>query len=88
MARNPFGHVDLRVSSLDGALPFYEALLPALGYVHRYDSETWKAFTSEGPLPGRASRSHSRRLTLSRIAGRSTWVTFCRAKEVGRVRVR
>jgi catechol 2,3-dioxygenase-like lactoylglutathione lyase family enzyme len=52
--RNPFGHIDLRVSSLDEALPFYEALLPALGFVQRYDSETWKAFTSESPLPGTA----------------------------------
>src|SRR6266511_5010207 len=32
---NPFGHVDLRVSKLETALPFYEALLPALGFTER-----------------------------------------------------
>jgi predicted enzyme related to lactoylglutathione lyase len=34
-ARNPFGHIDLRVSSMQAALPFYEALLPDLGFYHR-----------------------------------------------------
>jgi predicted enzyme related to lactoylglutathione lyase len=34
-ARNPFGHVDLRVRDLGAALPFYEALLPELGFTER-----------------------------------------------------
>jgi catechol 2,3-dioxygenase-like lactoylglutathione lyase family enzyme len=50
--RNPFGHIDLRVSSLAEALSFYEALLPALGFVGRYDGEQWEAFTTELELPG------------------------------------
>ena len=29
---NPFGHMDLRVASLAAAEPFYDALLPALGF--------------------------------------------------------
>jgi catechol 2,3-dioxygenase-like lactoylglutathione lyase family enzyme len=48
---NPFGHVDLRVPSLDEALPFYEALLPALGFTQRYDGSAWKVFAAEGELP-------------------------------------
>jgi catechol 2,3-dioxygenase-like lactoylglutathione lyase family enzyme len=54
--RNPFGHIDLRVSSLTEALPFYEVLLPALGFVHGYHGEQWKVWgagTNED-LPGAA----------------------------------
>ena len=32
---NPFGHMDLRVADLDVAEPFYDALLPALGFTER-----------------------------------------------------
>lgn len=52
--RNAFGHVDLRVSSLAEALPFYEALLPALGLVRRYHGAEWKVFANEADLPGTA----------------------------------
>jgi catechol 2,3-dioxygenase-like lactoylglutathione lyase family enzyme len=51
---NPFGHVDLRVRSLAEALPFYEALLPELGFRARYDSEDWKTFATDDPLPAAA----------------------------------
>lgn len=51
---NPFGHIDLRVRSLAEALPFYEALLPALGFVKRYDGEQWKVFATEEELPAAA----------------------------------
>jgi catechol 2,3-dioxygenase-like lactoylglutathione lyase family enzyme len=56
MARgNPFGHVDLRVTSMEEALPFYEALLPALGFTQRYHSEVWKVWAvTEPPLPATA----------------------------------
>jgi catechol 2,3-dioxygenase-like lactoylglutathione lyase family enzyme len=52
--RNPFGHIDLRVASMAEALPFYEALLPALGFTQRYDSSDWKVFATEAPPPGAA----------------------------------
>jgi catechol 2,3-dioxygenase-like lactoylglutathione lyase family enzyme len=52
--RNPFGHIDLRVPSIAEALPFYEALLPALGFTQRYDSGDWKVFATEAPPPGAA----------------------------------
>jgi catechol 2,3-dioxygenase-like lactoylglutathione lyase family enzyme len=42
------------VSSLAEALPFFEALLPELGYTERYDSETWKTFATRDPLPAAA----------------------------------
>jgi catechol 2,3-dioxygenase-like lactoylglutathione lyase family enzyme len=51
---NPFGHIDLRVRSLAQALPFYEVLLPALGFVKRYDGEQWKVFATEEELPAAA----------------------------------
>jgi catechol 2,3-dioxygenase-like lactoylglutathione lyase family enzyme len=51
---NPFGHIDLRVSSMRDALPFYEALLPALGFTQRYDSPEWKVFAATDPPPSTA----------------------------------
>jgi catechol 2,3-dioxygenase-like lactoylglutathione lyase family enzyme len=51
---NPFGHIDLRVSSMSEALPFYEALLPALGFSERYHGEEWKVFAAEEELPAAA----------------------------------
>jgi catechol 2,3-dioxygenase-like lactoylglutathione lyase family enzyme len=53
-SRNPFGHIDLRVPSMPDALPFYEALLPALGFTRRYDGPEWKVFASELPPPAAA----------------------------------
>ena len=47
-----FGHIDLRVSSLDEAFPFYDALLPALGFTETYHGEAWKVWAKpEPPLP-------------------------------------
>jgi catechol 2,3-dioxygenase-like lactoylglutathione lyase family enzyme len=51
---NPFGHIDLRVPSLDQALPFYEALLPALGFSERFDGPEWRVFAAPDPLPAGA----------------------------------
>jgi catechol 2,3-dioxygenase-like lactoylglutathione lyase family enzyme len=53
-ARNPFGHIDLRVASMAEALPFYETLLPALGFTQRYDSPEWKVFATTEPPPSSA----------------------------------
>lgn len=53
-AVNPFGHVDLRVSELDAAFPFYDALLPALGFTERYPGERWKVWARTEPLPSTA----------------------------------
>ena len=52
--RNPFGHIDLRVSSMDEAMPFYEALLPALGFTETYHGAEWKVFGTGAALPGAA----------------------------------
>jgi catechol 2,3-dioxygenase-like lactoylglutathione lyase family enzyme len=51
---NPFGHIDLRVASLEDALPFYDALLPELGFTERYHGEQWKVWATPDPLPGTA----------------------------------
>jgi catechol 2,3-dioxygenase-like lactoylglutathione lyase family enzyme len=37
-----------------GALPFYEALLPALGFTQRYHGTEWKVFATEDELPSAA----------------------------------
>ena len=39
-----YDHIDLRVESLVRARPFYEALLPALGFTHRVEIEGWLQF--------------------------------------------
>jgi catechol 2,3-dioxygenase-like lactoylglutathione lyase family enzyme len=52
--RTPFGHIDLRVPSMTEALPFYEALLPALGFTQRYDGPEWKVFATTDPPPAAA----------------------------------
>ena len=51
---NPFGHIDLRVSDLEAALPFYEELLPALGFTERYHGEAWKVWATTDPPPATA----------------------------------
>ena len=53
-ARNPFGHVDLRVASMDAALPFYEALVPELGFTRRFHGPEWKVWAAELEPPGAA----------------------------------
>src|SRR5437879_6882633 len=53
-AVNRFGHVDLRVSDLDTAVPFYDALLPALGFTARYHGEAWKVWATTDALPSAA----------------------------------
>ena len=51
---NPFGHMDIRVASLERCLPFYERLLPALGFARTFHTEQWKVFAAEGDLPAAA----------------------------------
>ena len=51
MALNRYGHVDLRVSDIEAALPFYSKVLPALGFPRELFDDTWKVFGSEGELP-------------------------------------
>jgi catechol 2,3-dioxygenase-like lactoylglutathione lyase family enzyme len=48
MARR-YDHIDLRVHSLGKARPFYEALLPALGFTRRVEIEGWLQFESQQP---------------------------------------
>ena len=44
-----YDHVDLRVHSLAEAGPFYEALLPPLGFTRRVTIEGWLQFESVQP---------------------------------------
>ncbi|MCG5251640.1 VOC family protein [Brevibacillus agri] len=48
---NKFSHMDLRVKSLEKSLPFYEKLLPALGFTRTFHSVNWRVFAAEGELP-------------------------------------
>src|SRR5207247_7623444 len=43
-----YDHIDLRVRSLSEARPFYEALLPALGFTHDATIEGWVQFEATG----------------------------------------
>ncbi len=45
-------HIDLRARCLAEVTPFYEALLPALGFTRRDDVEGWLQFVSEEDPPG------------------------------------
>jgi len=44
--RRRYDHIDLRVRSLSEARPFYEALLPALGFTRDVRIEGWLQFES------------------------------------------
>jgi catechol 2,3-dioxygenase-like lactoylglutathione lyase family enzyme len=46
--------MDVRVPNLDAALPFYEALLPALGFTLRFHGDDWKVWATTEPLPATA----------------------------------
>ena len=48
MMRRCFDHVDLRVRSLAEARPFYEALLPALGFTRKVTIEGWLQYEADG----------------------------------------
>lgn len=44
-----YDHIDLRVRSLAEARPFYETLLPALGFTRRAEIEGWLQFEAVEP---------------------------------------
>jgi len=46
--RRRYDHIDLRVRSLAEARPFYEALLPALGFTRDVGIESWLQFETAG----------------------------------------
>ncbi|MEP7153598.1 MAG: VOC family protein [Nitrospira sp.] len=46
--RRFFDHIDLRVRSLDEAKPFYDVLLPALGFTREAKIEGWLQYESAG----------------------------------------
>lgn len=43
-----YDHIDLRVRSMAEARPFYQALLPALGFTRQAEIENWLQFEAEG----------------------------------------
>lgn len=51
---NKFSHIDLRVNDLAIALPFYEKLLPELGFTRTFHSSNWRVFAADGELPSAA----------------------------------
>ena len=44
--QKPFSQVDLRVPSLEQALPFYRQLLSALKFTHMFDISAWKVLAN------------------------------------------
>ncbi|RIX46529.1 hypothetical protein D3P08_25910 [Paenibacillus nanensis] len=51
---NRFSHIDLRVNDMATVLPFYEKLLPELGFTRTFHSANWKVFAADGELPSAA----------------------------------
>jgi catechol 2,3-dioxygenase-like lactoylglutathione lyase family enzyme len=49
---SPYGHMDIRVRDLDAALPFYEAVMPALGFTETYHGGGWMVWATTMELPG------------------------------------
>jgi len=47
-----YDHIDLRVPSLRNATPFYEAVIPALGFTRRVDVEDWLQYESSSESAG------------------------------------
>lgn len=51
MMRRRYDHIDLRAPRLADVTPFYEALLPALGFTRKADIEGWLQFeASDGDI--------------------------------------
>jgi len=48
---NRYGHIDLRVSDMSLALPFYKKFLPHVGFGQFRDDGDWKMFSTAGELP-------------------------------------
>ncbi len=46
--RRHFDHIDLRVRDLGAARPFYEVLLPALGFTHEAGIAGWVTYEAPG----------------------------------------
>lgn len=51
MSLNRFSHIDLRVPDLAAVLPFYEKLMPAIGFGRRHGDGQWEIFAGEGSHP-------------------------------------
>ncbi|WP_127531007.1 VOC family protein [Paenibacillus kobensis] len=51
---NKFSHIDLRVIHMERVLPFYEKLLPELGFTRTFHSLNWKVFAADCELPSAA----------------------------------
>jgi predicted enzyme related to lactoylglutathione lyase len=47
-ARRVYDHIDLRAPRLADVAPFYESLLPALGFTRKAAVEGWLQFEAEG----------------------------------------
>src|SRR5260221_12445254 len=56
MAKNPFSHIDLRVSSFAKVTDFYRALLPELGFTVWWGEEggEWRGASTEESFPSKA----------------------------------
>ena len=63
------------MSDLGAALPFYEQLLPALGFTERYHGTDWKVWATPDPLPSTAYFAITEEATHAANANRiAFWV--------------
>jgi predicted enzyme related to lactoylglutathione lyase len=54
MDRNPFQHIDLRVTDHDRAWEFYSKILPPIGFTKANRGKTFSGFDAPGTAPERA----------------------------------
>jgi predicted enzyme related to lactoylglutathione lyase len=51
---NRYSHIDLTVNSFERDLPFFEKIMPRLGFTRTFHSEKWRVFATEDELPSAA----------------------------------
>jgi len=66
-------HIDLRVRDLAEARPFYEVLLPALGFTRKTEIPNWVTYAAAAPDNGPAIVStHAKGASCQGAASRET----------------
>ena len=95
-----YEHIDLRVRDLAEARPFYEVLLPALGFTRKTEISDWVQYAAAAPdqqsfskSPNRPARCQMRTASRSgrkvpRKSIGSLWLPPARARGTSKVRRR
>ena len=80
MSRNPFQHIDLRVTDMAIADAFYEQLLPPLGFTRKSVGEHFTCYGAEGEGPWRPWFGFTEDVNHRPNANRISFATATRAE--------